>query len=140
MSNKPEELRCTKVVSIMSNKPEELRCTKVVSIMSNKFDLLLLSYSLSVNLSSDCICFNTYIFVNFYLSDWITFKLLISNVLGLYVVNAYSITSPRKVSIQVPPVSYQSQPGHDPNGYNRGTTKVTSTGRDLVIYRCLNNI
>ena len=60
------------------------------------------------------------------------------DIIYISVVNAYSITSPGNIYIQVQPVRYQSQPGHDPNGYNRGTTKVTSTGRDLVIY--LNNI
>ena len=38
---------------------------------------------------------------------------------GIYVVNTYSITSPRKVSIRVQPVCYQSQPElHDPHCYN----------------------
>ena len=39
--------------------------------------------------------------------------------LTMSVVNAYYITKcPRKVSIQVKFVRFQSQPGNNPNGYN----------------------
>ena len=53
---------------------------------------------------------------------------------SLYVVNIYSITSFQNVSIQVQLVGYQSQTGHDPQGYNP-TIIATMNGLDLCSYQ-----
>ena len=50
-----------------------------------------------------------------------------------HLVNTYCITSFKNVCIQVRPVRYQSQPVHDPHGYNPIplTINATITGLDL---------